>query len=173
MITSEQSRAARGLLDWSQERLALEAQISRQTIVDFERGVRRPVERSLIALQQAFETARVEFIPPGRCGLGPGVRLLPSIWRLKPKKASSANWRASTYCGEVVIRAVSEEQARSISSRAFGIAVRRLPDGQTIENPWARMSDEVACERLTRSKYSEPGPDAILNPAEYDNAWKT
>jgi transcriptional regulator with XRE-family HTH domain len=168
MITPEQSRAARGLLEWSQERLASEAQVARQTVVDFERGERVPTDRSLNSMQNAFEAARVKFSESKRGGRG--VTLLPSIWKLKPMNPKSINWKASIYCGEVVIRATSEREARSIATRAFAIAVRRA--GQTIHNPWGRMIDEATCERLTSSQFPEDGCDEILEPADFDHEWR-
>lgn len=72
-ITREQSRAARALLDWSQGDLSEAAKISRQTVVDFERGARMPYRNNLDAIRSALEKAGVEFIPEN--GGGAGVRL--------------------------------------------------------------------------------------------------
>ena len=74
IITAEQSRAARGLLDWSQIRLAKGANLSESTIRDFEKGRRVPGLNNLSAIRRALETAGVEFIEEN--GGGPGVRLL-------------------------------------------------------------------------------------------------
>ncbi|WP_046863065.1 helix-turn-helix domain-containing protein [Microvirga massiliensis] len=72
-LCPEQCRAARGLLDWSQERLAAAAGVSRSTIRDFECG-RHELHRSTEALLvNAFEMAGVCFLPSGH--QGPGVRL--------------------------------------------------------------------------------------------------
>ena len=56
MLTSEQSRAARGWLDWSQEDLAKRANVSLSTIRDFEKGRRVPISNNLQAIKRAFET---------------------------------------------------------------------------------------------------------------------
>lgn len=72
-ITPAQCRAARALLDWSQDRLEMAAKVARKTIVDFERETRRPYDRTIAAIRGAFEAAGVEFIPAN--GGGAGVRL--------------------------------------------------------------------------------------------------
>ncbi|QDC00324.1 helix-turn-helix transcriptional regulator [Mesorhizobium sp. 8] len=72
-ITPEQSRAARGLLDWPQVRLASRSHLSESTIRDFEKGRRLPSINNLAAIRAALEAAGVLFIEPN--GNGPGVRL--------------------------------------------------------------------------------------------------
>jgi transcriptional regulator with XRE-family HTH domain len=73
MITPEQSRAARGLLDWSQSFLAKQANLGESTIRDYEKGRRIPSINNLAAIKAAFEVAGVAFIPEN--GGGAGVRL--------------------------------------------------------------------------------------------------
>ena len=67
MITPEQCRAARGLLDWSQAKLAAEAGVGIVTVAhDIRRATREVIAR-------AFKDAGVEFIDGN--GGGPGLRL--------------------------------------------------------------------------------------------------
>jgi transcriptional regulator with XRE-family HTH domain len=73
MITPEQCRAARGLLDWSQQRLAEEAQVGIVTVRQLEAGVNQPRRATLIVVRQTLEAAGVEFIDEN--GGGVGVRL--------------------------------------------------------------------------------------------------
>ena len=73
MLTPEQSRAARGLVEWSQEELASRANLGPSTIRDFEKGRRVPTINNLAAIQRALEAAGVVFISQN--GGGPGVRL--------------------------------------------------------------------------------------------------
>lgn len=73
MVTPAQCRAARALLDWSQEVLASRAGIGIVTVRQIEAGVTEPRRATLVVLRQAFESAGVEFIPEN--GGGPGVRL--------------------------------------------------------------------------------------------------
>ncbi|WP_435053509.1 helix-turn-helix domain-containing protein [Mesorhizobium australicum] len=68
-ISSEQSRAARGLLNWSQGKLSEAAGVARATIAEFEGGKRRPIANNLAAIRAALESAGVEFIN------GTGVKL--------------------------------------------------------------------------------------------------
>ena len=72
-MTPGQSRAARGLLGWSQGDLAEASKVSRPTITDFEAGRRTPYARTMEDLHGAFEAAGVIFIE--RNGEAEGVRL--------------------------------------------------------------------------------------------------
>lgn len=77
MISAEQSRAARGLLNWSQSELAARSNLGESTIRNFEAGRRVPAINNLAAIRRAFEAAGVvtigddESSPSG----GAGVRL--------------------------------------------------------------------------------------------------
>lgn len=73
MITPEQSRAARGLLNWSQTQLASKSNLGESTIRNFEKGRATPTINNLAAIRHALEAAGVEFIPEN--GGGAGVRL--------------------------------------------------------------------------------------------------
>jgi DNA-binding XRE family transcriptional regulator len=70
-ITPALCRAARGLLDMKQTELAAGASVSKNTIVDFEKGRRTPVSNNLAAIQRVLEEAGVEFTN----GDAPGLRL--------------------------------------------------------------------------------------------------
>jgi transcriptional regulator with XRE-family HTH domain len=73
MLTASQCRAARGLLDWTQQKLADVARIGVATIRQFEGMATEPRHATLAILRQALEAAGVEFIEEN--GGGPGVRL--------------------------------------------------------------------------------------------------
>ena len=83
MVTPAQCRAARGLLDWSQQDLADEARIGIVTVRQIEAGSTTPRPATLIVVRQAFEHAGVEFIDEN--GGGAGVRLR--------KRGRSERWR--------------------------------------------------------------------------------
>ena len=72
-VTPAQSRAARGMLDWSQTDLAHRSNLSESTIRDFEKGRRVPSVNNLAAVRRAFEDAGLIVIDEN--GEGPGVRL--------------------------------------------------------------------------------------------------
>ena len=73
MITSPQCRAARGLLDWTQQELADRARVGIVTVRQFEGGLNEPRRATLEVIRRALEAAGVEFIQEN--GGGPGVRL--------------------------------------------------------------------------------------------------
>ena len=62
MITIEQCRAARGLLDWTQNDLAQASGLSKTAINNFEKGHSDIKYESLKALRMAFDAADIEFI---------------------------------------------------------------------------------------------------------------
>ena len=74
-MNSQQSRAARGLLKWSQRELAEACGVGLSTVADFENDKREPWSDNLAAMQRALESAGVEFLP-ARSGRGVGVRLI-------------------------------------------------------------------------------------------------
>ena len=76
MITPQQCRAARGLLDWSQQDLADKARIGIVTVRQLEAGGHEPRPATLEVVRRALEAAGVEFIDAN--GGGPGVRLRES-----------------------------------------------------------------------------------------------
>lgn len=58
----EQCRAARAMLGWSQTTLAEAANVSRQTIADFERGAHMPIANNLASIIAVFEQAGITLI---------------------------------------------------------------------------------------------------------------
>jgi transcriptional regulator with XRE-family HTH domain len=77
-ITGSQVKAARKLLRWSQNQLAMRAHIGHDAVTQLESGVGRTMQRTKRAIRVALEAACIEFTQGGR----PGVRL---------KNASSAD----------------------------------------------------------------------------------
>lgn len=72
-LSPAQCRAARGLLDWSQEQLAQAAGLSRSTVRDFESGRHEPHRASVVLILQTLAGQGVEPVPAGD-GSGEGVR---------------------------------------------------------------------------------------------------
>lgn len=83
ILTREQCRAGRALLEWSQDDLARHAGTAPRTVKDFERGARQPLERTLRDIRGALELAGVDLIDTGsyQGEGGPGARLrsAPSV----------------------------------------------------------------------------------------------
>ncbi|RYG93743.1 MAG: XRE family transcriptional regulator [Alphaproteobacteria bacterium] len=73
MLTPSQCRAARALLDWSQQQLADQSRIGNATIRNFESGKSAPQHATLDVLRRCFENGGIIFIDEN--GEGPGVRL--------------------------------------------------------------------------------------------------
>ena len=71
MLTPAQCRAARGLIDWSQQQLADAAGVGVATVRLFEAGKGEQRRSTLTVIRQALETAGVEFTN----GDQPGVRI--------------------------------------------------------------------------------------------------
>jgi transcriptional regulator with XRE-family HTH domain len=71
MITPAQCRAARALLNWSQQQLADASKAGVVTIRNFEGGKSSPINSTLEVLRRALESAGVEFTN----GNAPGVKL--------------------------------------------------------------------------------------------------
>ena len=68
-LSPAQCRAARALLNWTQEDLVEHCKITEKTIADFERGATQPRAQTLAQITAAFEAAEL------LNGSAPGVRL--------------------------------------------------------------------------------------------------
>ena len=73
MLSSEQCRAARALLNWTQEELAVRAGVSRSTVRGFESGQHELQRASAAMIRMALEQAGVILIEADEQGAG--VRL--------------------------------------------------------------------------------------------------
>ena len=63
------------MLGWSRGQLAKSALVAERTLVDFERGARNPLHRTLADIRRALEDAGIIFIDDDEDGEGPGIRL--------------------------------------------------------------------------------------------------
>jgi transcriptional regulator with XRE-family HTH domain len=94
MITPRQIRAARGLLNWSQQELADSAIISLNALARLERGLVDPRASTLSAVEKALADAGIEFLPEGE--KGEGVRLaLPQTGKQPKRPAKRSRARRS------------------------------------------------------------------------------
>lgn len=72
-LSPAQCRAARGLLDWSQEQLAQASGLSRSTVRDFESGRHEPHRGSVMLILRTLADQGVEPVAAA-AGVGEGVR---------------------------------------------------------------------------------------------------
>ena len=92
LLSADQLRAARSLLNWSRVRLAAKANLSEMTISDFENGVRKPRPHNIAAMRQAFEDAGIVFTVGGTPSLARpeddnGLVTDNRMWRRRQRKA--------------------------------------------------------------------------------------
>lgn len=87
MIGPAQSRAARGLLDWSREELAKRASLDVSMIEAFEKGARALSATDATLVKRAFELARIEFTD----GDEDGVRLKPEPIAIPVEQLTTEN----------------------------------------------------------------------------------
>ncbi len=62
MVNAAQVRAARALLNWSQDDLANRANVSARTLNYLEKGMRHPQKQTLRDIERAFTEAGIEFL---------------------------------------------------------------------------------------------------------------
>jgi transcriptional regulator with XRE-family HTH domain len=84
MLTPAQCRAARALLNWSQQQLANASLVGNATIRNFESEKSEPTHSTLAALRRALESANIEFTN----GKSPGAKMKPSKFAI-----TSANFK--------------------------------------------------------------------------------
>ena len=73
-ISSEQCRAARAWLQWSQADLAKRARIGLSTVKEFESDKREPIPNKLAAIRNAFEEAGIYLLFEGDQATGVDTR---------------------------------------------------------------------------------------------------
>jgi transcriptional regulator with XRE-family HTH domain len=61
-ITSNQCRAARELLNWTQADLQNKSKLGIETIGNFERGTGNPTQRTMDDIKRAFEGSGIKFV---------------------------------------------------------------------------------------------------------------
>lgn len=74
-MTPSQCRAARALLDWSQQELADTAGVGVVTVRQLESGSSQPRRATMDVLRRALESAGVQFVSQGDEAGGDGVVL--------------------------------------------------------------------------------------------------
>lgn len=127
MITVEQIKAARGLLEWSQDDLADAAIISRPALNNLERRQVKPRVNTLTRIQKALERAGIEFIDGG-------VRYRKQVLNVQTFEGDTALLRLmqdifetlSETGGENLIMGVSEAKFIEQGSERFLKAIEKF-----------------------------------------------
>jgi transcriptional regulator with XRE-family HTH domain len=91
-MTPSQCRAARGLLNWTQDEIASAARVSVVTVRNFENEKSTPQRATLDVIQRALEAAGVEFTNGER----PGVRLNNTVAAVSAESDSKPIGAAKT-----------------------------------------------------------------------------
>ncbi|MES0041933.1 helix-turn-helix transcriptional regulator [Mesorhizobium sp. M0091] len=91
VLSADQVRAARALLNWPRVRLAAKANLNEMVISAFENGYRKPRPHNIAAIRKAFEDAGIVFTVQGTPSLArsegdSGLAADNRRWRGREKK---------------------------------------------------------------------------------------
>ena len=89
------------------------------------------------------------------------------VYRLTPIDPNDANWRTSLHRAVAVVRASSEERARSLAAKAFDTTLAPSAPGGKIAAPLWRHASAVRAEVIEDQRYGSEGPAGILEPWGY------
>jgi len=126
IITLEQIKAARSLLNWTQQDLASAASISKPALANFERGIVKPRSETINSLQKALEEAGIEFIE------GPGVKMRKNILEVKVLSGESIKilWNDIYHTlksGEKrLVRGLDEERLAKIMGSSYDQMMKKF-----------------------------------------------
>jgi hypothetical protein len=90
------------------------------------------------------------------------------LYRLTPTNLNDPNWRTSTHRDVAVVRASSEEQARSLVSTAFDTTLAPSSPGGKIATPLWQHPHAVRVEVVQDQRYRAEGRVGILEPWGYN-----
>jgi len=127
MISIEQIKAARALLDWTQDELAAAAGLSKPSINTLERRIANPKIGTLNAIQKALEKAGVQFTD------GPGVKLHSSVLKTQIFEGEDSLVRLchdmfDTLVGtdkELMISGIAEQKYRTLGGKRILAEIKR------------------------------------------------
>ena len=89
------------------------------------------------------------------------------LYYLTPVNPNDPNWRTSIHREVAVIRAVSEEGARSLASKAFDTTLAQSFPGRKAATPLWHRADAVRAEAVQDQRYGSEGRAGILEPWGY------
>jgi transcriptional regulator with XRE-family HTH domain len=154
MITIAQCRAARGLLDWTQQDLAEASGLSKTAINNFEKGHSDIKAESLKAIRLAFEGADVEFMPDGVRKVNETTRIIrgPTAFN----EMLNDVFEALKGGGEALIIWADDHLAQ-ISSERFSEHLARMQDLGITARVISRESAPPLPARFAETRLLEPG----------------
>ena len=93
-----------------------------------------------------------------------------TIWKMVPGELQNLQWQVSSYQGEVLIRAESEERARDLLGYCFWKS-GQSGSANMAGPPWNR-ANLVSASEYTGSEYPLEGEEEILAPPEAVTLWQ-
>lgn len=165
MITVRQIKGARGLLDWTQDQLAVAAGISRPSLTNLERGRTTPHSETLIRIRKTLERAGIEFISGG-------CRLREDILDVQIFQGEEALFRLyddviATYTGSggvIHISGVDERKFIRAGGERFFEYLKKFSELGIIDNLLARDGD---MHLVVPAKYYRWVPEEIFSQVPY------
>lgn len=152
-LTKDVSRAARGLLEWSQRDLAAAAHVSESTVRDFEKGRRTPSHNNMLALERALAEGGVRIVPADGHG-GVGIRFADPLKGAMPD-GDPHSYTDQTYPGVHPVRHHGDQAPSAPRNR-------RATDPKPAYN--RRASDRDALSSAPQMPATESVIDAASAP---------
>lgn len=142
MITIQQIKAARALLNWTQEDLAKGAGVSKPAIANLERGTAQPRMETMNAIIRSMEEAGVEFTE------GPGVRLRGEVLKVEVFEGKNAVFRFWDDQFETMKQNGGEQLVVGLDERIFDRLAGPKPFREMVERFYAHniTSRLLICE---------------------------
>lgn len=152
MITLEQIKAARALLNWNQEVLAAAAGISKPALANLESGKVMPRTETLQAITKALEEAGVEFTE------GPGVRLSGETLRVQIFEGNDAIFRLWKDQQET-LKGGGERLITGLNERMF--------DGLAGKQRFRTILEKFRAQGITSRLLVEDGDTYFVEPVSH------
>jgi transcriptional regulator with XRE-family HTH domain len=157
-ISASQCRAARALLDWSQDQLAENAQVARATVADFERNARVPMRNNLVSIVSTLEAAGVAFIPEHDEGAGVRFRKVELEYSNTVKTRDHDVLLSVRYRGEPFRVVIPREVTDDIDRTNYRTTEQRVKAVQSHLPIFLRAAEEA----IVNGHYPSPG-EVILH----------
>lgn len=155
-------KAGRALVGFTQSDLAEVANVAPQTVVDFERGARKPLRNNLIAIQQALETFGVDFTTSDEGS--PGVHLAKHSLAWLTIKC--LEWGGTFSVDDVYLRPNRSVFLHMNIEPGFTVLVRLPVDSSTIlEQRFELVATQMA-RRLGKAHDAKKHRWGIIHPKQ-------